>query len=203
MYCTKCGQLNQPTDQKCSACGQPLQNQAGADTAKSVSNYLVPAILTTVFCCLPFGIVAIVYAAQVNSKLQEGDYDGAVHSSRKAKIWSWVSFGIGIFVILIGIIAAIAIPQFVMFRERANTVKAHTVLQEVCTAKEAFFLTTPDKEMTLDDLAPGNIVIPPDIDLSLEDGTAENFTVVAVHKTTGKTFVMKRDCNIEELRIAK
>ena len=35
----------------------------------SVPNYLVQAILTTIFCCLPFGIVAIVFAAQVNGKL--------------------------------------------------------------------------------------------------------------------------------------
>lgn len=34
--------------------------------------YLAPAILTTIFCCLPFGIVSIVYAAQVNGKLAAG-----------------------------------------------------------------------------------------------------------------------------------
>src|SRR5438128_1439779 len=34
-----------------------------------VPNYLVQSILCTLFCCLPFGIVAIVYAAQVNSKV--------------------------------------------------------------------------------------------------------------------------------------
>ena len=38
----------------------------------TVPNYLVFAILATVFCCLPTGIPAIVYAAQVNGKLQAG-----------------------------------------------------------------------------------------------------------------------------------
>src|SRR5207237_6484686 len=32
-----------------------------------VPSYLVQSILATLFCCMPFGIVAIVYAAQVSS----------------------------------------------------------------------------------------------------------------------------------------
>ena len=37
-------------------------------------NYLVWAILSTLFCCLPLGIVSIVFSSQVNSKLTAGDY---------------------------------------------------------------------------------------------------------------------------------
>ncbi len=57
-------------------------------------NYLVWAILTTIFCCLPLGVASIVFAAQVNSKWQAGDYAGAQESSDKAKkfaIWSAVA----------------------------------------------------------------------------------------------------------------
>ncbi|HUP47556.1 MAG TPA: CD225/dispanin family protein [Thermoanaerobaculia bacterium] len=61
----------------------------------AVPNYLVPAILVTLCCCVPFGIVAIVYAAQVNSKLAAGDLPGAVDASNKAKMWSWIAFGVG------------------------------------------------------------------------------------------------------------
>jgi len=59
-------------------------------------NYLVWAILSTILCCLPFGIVSIVFAAQVNSKWQAGDFEGAMRSSKSAKTWAWVSFGIGL-----------------------------------------------------------------------------------------------------------
>lgn len=59
----------------------------------SVPNYLVWAILSTLCCCLPAGIVAIVYAAQVDGKLSGGDYHGAVEASNNAKMWSWISFG--------------------------------------------------------------------------------------------------------------
>jgi hypothetical protein len=50
-------------------------------------NYLIEAILVTIFCCQPFGIVSIVYAAQVNSKYAEGNYDGAKNASKSAKNW--------------------------------------------------------------------------------------------------------------------
>ena len=59
-------------------------------------NYLVFAILATVFCCLPTGIPAIVYAAQVNNKLQVGNIAGAQADSRNAKMWCWISFGLGL-----------------------------------------------------------------------------------------------------------
>ena len=66
-----------------------------------VPNYLVYAILCTVFCCLPLGIVAIVFAAQVNGKLAAGDYQGAVSYSQSARTWCWVSFWLGVIPIVI------------------------------------------------------------------------------------------------------
>jgi Interferon-induced transmembrane protein len=53
-----------------------------------IPNHLVWAILTTLFCCLPAGIVSIVYAAQVNGKLAAGDIAGAQDSAAKAKKWA-------------------------------------------------------------------------------------------------------------------
>lgn len=83
--------------------------------SENVPNYLPQAILATIFCCLPFGIVAIVYAAQVNSKLAAGDYEGAQSASKSAKLWSWISFGSGLaFVVLYFILILIigsSVPQ--------------------------------------------------------------------------------------------
>jgi hypothetical protein len=64
--------------------------------AAAPPSYLVFAILATVLCCLPAGIPAIVYAAQVNSKLQLGDLAGAQVASNNAKLWCWISFGLGL-----------------------------------------------------------------------------------------------------------
>ena len=54
-------------------------------------NYLVWAILTTCLCCMPFGIVAIVKAAQVERFFYSGNYMVALQSSKAAKKWSIVS----------------------------------------------------------------------------------------------------------------
>jgi len=96
MYCPKCGTKNEDNAKFCQSCGSSLQTEKPAAARPTVPNYLVQAILVTVFCCLPCGIVAIIYAAQVNGKLQAGDYAGAVASSNNAKTWSWVSFGVGL-----------------------------------------------------------------------------------------------------------
>jgi hypothetical protein len=73
----------------------------------SVPSHMVWAILTLILCFWPTGIVAVVYASQVGNKLAVGDYNGAVHSSRKAKLWSWITFGIAIFWIIVAIIIVI------------------------------------------------------------------------------------------------
>ncbi|SEL48894.1 Interferon-induced transmembrane protein [Pseudoxanthomonas sp. GM95] len=65
-----------------------------------VPNYLVWAILSTLFCCLPLGIVSIVYAAQVDGRRLAGDLNGARELSHKAKMWA--------------ICSAIALPALVI-----------------------------------------------------------------------------------------
>ena len=63
-------------------------------------NYLVPAILCTIFCCLPFGIAGILFAAQANSKTQQGDYDGANVAASRAKQMCILSFVFGVLTII-------------------------------------------------------------------------------------------------------
>ena len=67
---------------------------AGGVGGAPPQNYLVWAILSTVFCCLPLGVVSIVFAAQVNGKWAAGDVAGAAESSAKAKrfaTWSAIA----------------------------------------------------------------------------------------------------------------
>ena len=63
-------------------------------------NYLMPAILCTIFCCLPFGIAGILFAAQANSKTQQGDYDGANIAASRAKQMCILSFVFGVLTII-------------------------------------------------------------------------------------------------------
>lgn len=77
---------------------QPAYQNSGMQQPympKPESN-LVWAILSTLFCCLPTGIAAIVFASKVDSLWTQGYYEEAVRYSRKARNWS-----------LIGAIAAV------------------------------------------------------------------------------------------------
>ncbi len=64
--------------------------------AQAVSNYLVWSILTTVFCCLPGGIVAIIYSSKVNTALALGNYGAALEASKKAKMWNLIGLVVGV-----------------------------------------------------------------------------------------------------------
>lgn len=131
MYCSKCGTRNDDTATTCIQCGNALPTanlapppppqaqppqaypptppiaQAYAQVPPPVANipnYLVQAILVTFFCCLPLGIVSIIFAAQVNSKLAAGDVQGAMEASRQAKLFAWIAFGLGaVFVVIYGL----------------------------------------------------------------------------------------------------
>lgn len=110
MYCRKCGSQNDDNAYKCVSCGEILQHAGGAGGTppQRIPNYLAQSILVTLFCCLPLGIPAIVFSAQVNGKIQAGDIQGALESSRKAKMWGWWSFGIGLVGAILYIFIAVA-----------------------------------------------------------------------------------------------
>ncbi len=73
---------------------------------------MVGAVLTALFCCQIGGIVAIVYAAQVNSKLASGDVEGARAASKTASTWIMVNVitGLicGLFYIIIALVGSLA-----------------------------------------------------------------------------------------------
>jgi hypothetical protein len=89
MYCTNCGNELPPGAIACTNCGQATPH---FPPPPNVPNYLVHSILVTLCCCLPLGVVALVYSSQVNTKLAAGDVAGAEASSRSARTWVIVAF---------------------------------------------------------------------------------------------------------------
>lgn len=75
-------------------------------------NNLVWAILCTVLCCLPLGVVAIIKASAVDGLYAQGRYEEALQSARSARNWSiWGAaafFVITVFYVLALVAAAVS-----------------------------------------------------------------------------------------------
>jgi hypothetical protein len=76
-------------------------------TASPVGNSLALAIVATVvsviFCCLPHGVVSLIFALQVDKKAKAGDMVGAINAAKQAKMWAIISLAISIVWLVIGI----------------------------------------------------------------------------------------------------
>jgi len=68
--------------------------QTNQAAQKKIETHLVKAIISAVCCCIPFGIVAIIFASQVHSKQRMNDYEGAMEASKKASLWANLSIAV-------------------------------------------------------------------------------------------------------------
>ena len=77
-----------------------------ANGAAPVANNLVLAIIASVVslmcCCLPHGVISLIFALQVQKKADAGDVQGAMSSAKQAKMWAWIS----IIVSVVGLVIA-------------------------------------------------------------------------------------------------
>jgi predicted secreted protein len=76
------------------------------------NNYLVWSILVTLFCCLPFGIAAIVSSSKVDSLWASGQYQASAAAAASAKKWvMWSVISAVIIAVLYGIVVALGIAS--------------------------------------------------------------------------------------------
>ncbi len=60
------------------------------------NSYMALAIFTTICCCLPLGIVAIVKASKVNEYFALSQYELSQKAADDAKKWSLIGIVIGV-----------------------------------------------------------------------------------------------------------
>lgn len=187
MYCPKCGHQNDGNAFRCVKCGEIIQKIGPAipQEPQKVSSYLAPAILTTIFCCLPFGIVAIVNAAKVNGRLSRGDYAGALRASNNAKTWCWIAFAsVVLYVAFIGILSAIAIPQFAAYRTRSYNASAQADLRNAATAQEAYYVDNSTYCDSIDELVGSDygLYISEGVTVQIIFAAEEYYSMIAFHE---------------------
>lgn len=76
-----------------------------------VDNHLALAIVATVvsvmFCCLPHGVISLIFSTQVNKKVAAGDMSGALSAARQAKMWGFISIAVAVIGLVLGIILGV------------------------------------------------------------------------------------------------
>lgn len=95
------GQQNQNYNQQNQ--GYYQQNNFNGMPQKPVNwvPYLILSIISTLCCCLPFGVVGIVFSAKINSAMLAENLEEAQNNAKMARIWIIVSFAIGLLTWLI------------------------------------------------------------------------------------------------------
>lgn len=113
MHCTHCGSPNESNAYRCVSCGRVMSRVTEVDGSGygPATSPLVWSILATLLCCVPFGIVAIVYSSQVSSKNALGQYAEAHKSAASARMWCWLALVFGLITIIISVIVNIAALQ--------------------------------------------------------------------------------------------
>lgn len=89
MYCKYCGAEIADGSTFCPKCGKNISPVEPCPTnLKKPGSHLVLSIIVTICCCIPFGIVAILYGSKVEGAWAGGRYEEAVRCSRLAKRWA-------------------------------------------------------------------------------------------------------------------
>lgn len=81
--------------------GQMGFGQAEPAGPTAAPSYLAYSVLVTLVCCLPFGIVAMVYGVLVLVRNKSGDFERAKDASDLAEKWMYAACGAG-FLIFVG-----------------------------------------------------------------------------------------------------
>lgn len=84
---------------------QNQSNQLNNNKATCPRTWLLESILASIFCCIPLGIVGIVYAAKVGSLYNKGDYIESQKASEKAKKFTIIALITGLVIVEIYLLA--------------------------------------------------------------------------------------------------
>lgn len=75
-------------------------------------SWLVGAILTTLLCCTPLGIAAIIFSTKGNGHWDRGEYEQAVKAFNTAKTLTLISVGVGVILSVVYFVVVVASNGF-------------------------------------------------------------------------------------------
>ena len=103
-----------------------------------------------------------------------------------------------IVIAIIGILAAIAIPQFTAYRQRAFNATANSDMRNAYTAAMAYFADNPAGDVSSANLQTYGYNPSEDANLTVAGGTVDNFTITADHPNSTKNFTIDQNGAVTE-----
>ncbi len=133
MFCKQCGAQVPDGASFCTQCGYPQgDQQPNLTTAappvdlianpQSLNDYLVQNVLSTFCCCLPAGVVGIVFSINAGSARDRGDWTAAQKNARYAKYCFWAALLLG-FLTWITLIIGTVLPAIPIATEAYTEIK--------------------------------------------------------------------------------
>ena len=126
-FCSQCGNQLNDAAQFCPKCGNRFETvsngqqpqvqyvQSGLPKPVKPDSHMVLAILSTLFCCFPLGVYAIIQASKVDGLYLMGEYEEARMKADDAKKWSIIGMVcsiIGWLIYFILIVAGVAASSY-------------------------------------------------------------------------------------------
>ena len=101
MFCPTCGKELPPNALSCPSCA--AQRSTPIQLPQSGNGPLIRAVLVTLCCCLPCGVVGIVYACKAEGCAKAGDWAGMAQMRQRSKTWTLVGFIGGLIAQVLGV----------------------------------------------------------------------------------------------------
>ena len=98
-----------------------------------------------------------------------------------------------IVIAIIGILAAIAIPNFISYRKRSYNTAANADIKNLYTSAQAYFTDNPIGNGGLDDFKEYGFRQTKDVDVAVTAGTQSSFSADTYHSSGDKTYHIGSD----------
>ena len=93
-----------------------------------------------------------------------------------------------IVIAIIGILAAIAIPNFIAYRQRSYNSGANSDVKNAYTAAQAYFVDYPTISLTSAHLITGGLKQTQNVTVAVSNGTMGAMTFTTIHGTGNRSF---------------